>query len=83
MTPLEAKEIRGLSIKSIFWLVSCTVTIMLSILTSYFSLKAQIREVQVSKDSDSRYNDLRMKVLEQKVDVLDIQLKEIKESKTP
>lgn len=77
VTQIETKELRGVSLRTLYAIIVATATIVLTVFGSYSSLKGQIKEMQSQKDSDSRYNDLRMKILEQRLDANDIQLKEL------
>lgn len=77
MDALETKEIRGLSIKALGWLLGSTIMIVSSVMTSYFLIKNDIVKVdnkvetmRTEKISDDKYNDLRMKVLEASVNTL-------------
>lgn len=81
MNPIETKEIRGLSLKALAWLISSTVTIVGFVITSYFLLKnniervdSKIDQVKTEKVSDDRYNDLRLRVLEANVEAVKIQV---------
>lgn len=77
MDALETKEIRGLSIKALSWLLGSTIMIVSSVMASYFLIKNDIVKVDTKvetlrneKNSDDRYNDLRMKVIEAQVNTL-------------
>lgn len=77
MNPLETKEIRGLSIKALGWLLGSTIMIVSSVMTSYFLIKNDIvkvdnkvETVRTEKVSDDKYNDLRLKVIEAQVNTL-------------
>jgi hypothetical protein len=77
MNPLETKEIRGLSIKALGWLLGSTIMIVSSVMTSYFLIKNDIvkvdnkvETVRNEKVSDDKYNDLRLKVIEAQVNTL-------------
>lgn len=78
MDAIETKEIRGLSIKALAWLISSTITIVGFVITSYFLLKNNIERVDIKIDnvktekvSDDRYNDLRMRVMEANLKTLE------------
>lgn len=79
MENIERKEIRGLSAKSLFWLISCTVSIVFSIFTMYFNLAAQIDKINLLKDGDNRYNELRLKNMEQKIDINAMAIKDLQD----
>lgn len=77
MDALETKEIRGLSIKALGWLLSSTILIVGSVMSSYFLIKNDIvkvdnkvETVRSEKVSDDKYNDLRLKVIEAQVNTL-------------
>jgi uncharacterized protein YlxW (UPF0749 family) len=78
MSPIEEKEIRGLSIKNLIAIVSCTVAIVSSVLTTYFLMKSEIQELKNSKVYDEKILDMRFKLLETKYDLLQAQVNEIK-----
>lgn len=77
MDALETKEIRGLSLKALGWLIASTATILSFVISSYFLIVNKIEKVdnkietdRTQKVSDDKYNDLRMKVLEAQVNTL-------------
>ncbi len=77
MDPIENKEIRGLSVRNMLTIIGCTIGSTLTTLTTYYNLKSDITDVRVSKDSDARLNDLKMRVMDQRIDAVDIQLKDL------
>lgn len=77
MLPIEAVEIRGLSTRSLIWLLSCTVSIVISVFTVYFNLKTQISTLQTQKEGDAKYNELRLKDIESKVDLNTIRITQL------
>lgn len=78
MSPIEEKEIRGLSVKNLIAIVSCTVAIVSSVLTTYFLMKSEIQELKNSKVYDEKILDMRFKLLETKYDLLQAQVNEVK-----
>lgn len=76
--PIENREIRGITFKSMIAVSMCYGSIILSIYGTYNSLKSEIKDVRVSKDADSRINELKWKALEQKVDYQKIEFEEFK-----
>lgn len=85
MDPLESREIRGLSYKALAWLISSTITIVVFVVTSYFLLKTNIENVdgkietvRNEKASDSRYNDLRLQIIESNVKQLEIKIENLR-----
>jgi len=85
MTAIENKEIKGLSIRTLLALIVATVSICTTVLVSYSSLTAQIvktnngmDKVQLKVESDLRYTELRMTVLEKTVTLLQMQIDNLK-----
>jgi hypothetical protein len=74
---IETQELRGISMKTLWALIVATAITVLTVMGSYTALKGEISDLKMQKDGDARYNDLRMKVLEQKVDMNTISLKDI------
>jgi hypothetical protein len=78
MDAIESKEIRGLSIRALAWLVSSTITIVGFVITSYFLLKnnidrvdTKIEQVKTDKASDAKYDDYRMRIIEANLKTLE------------
>jgi hypothetical protein len=82
-TPVESRPIKGVSLRTLYQLVVATAIICLTVLTTYFELSGMIKEIITTKVKDDKYNDLRMHIMEQKVDANDIQLRELIRSLTP
>jgi hypothetical protein len=77
MNPLESKEIRGLSVKNIITIVSCTVAIVSTVLGSWFNLKGELSALQRDRQSDEKYNDLRIKTIELKIETLNLDIRDL------
>lgn len=77
MTAIEHKELKGITIKNLIFTVLSTASIVVSVMTSYFQLKGDINEIRTMQDSQSRINELRLKVLENNVAVLQQEVREI------
>jgi cell division protein FtsL len=79
MTAIEHRELKGITIKNLIVTVVSTASIVISVMTSYFQLKGDINEIRTMQDSQSRINELRLKVLEGNVAVLQQEVREIKD----
>jgi len=66
MTPLESREIRGITLKVLYLLVAFSITATAGIMTSYFSLK-----------SDSQLLNAQIEVLKIQIRQLDHRLDNI------
>lgn len=74
---IENAEIKGLSLRSLFWMLSCTFTIVFSIFTVYFNLKQQIQALTIQRDNEIQYTNLKLKDQDNKIDVNGIFIREL------
>lgn len=77
MTPIEERELKGFSAKTLVTVIACTGSIMLTVLATYYGLKADITEIRASNDSEVRLNELKMRVMDQRLDATEYQLKDL------
>lgn len=77
MNSLETKEIRGLSVRNIITIIACTVTIVSTVLGSWFNLKGEMTAIQKDRASDEKYNDLRLRTMELKISTLELDLRDL------
>jgi len=81
MTAIEHKELKGITIKNLVVTMVSTASIVVSVMTTYFQLKNDIRDVKNIQTTESRVTEIRLKVLESAVVVLQQQVDEIKNKK--
>ena len=55
-----------------------TASIVASVMTTYFGLKTDIREIKTSQETETRINNIRLKILEDNVALLQKEVDEIK-----
>lgn len=79
MTAIEHKELKGITIKNLMFTIFSTASIVVSVMTTYFQLKNDIHDVKTLQDSQSRINEIRLKVLEGDVAILQQEVTKIKE----
>jgi hypothetical protein len=77
MTAIEHKELKGITARNIIVTLLGTISVVVSVTTSYFQLKSDINEIRIAQDSQSRLNELRLKVLENNVAVLQQEVRAI------
>ena len=77
MTTIENHQLKGITLKNIFVTIVSTASIVASVMTTYFGLKADIATIKSSQETDARINNLRIKVLEDRVTLLQKQVSEI------
>ncbi len=75
---IETKEIRGLSLKGLFWLIGATVTILMSVLTTYFSVISRLDAMQLQKVADDKYNAYKLLLIENELKSFKLEFNELK-----
>lgn len=78
MTTFEHRELKGITIKNIVVTIISTASIVISVMTTYFQLKGDIRDVRVQQDAQNRVNEIRLKVLENQVALLQHEVEQFK-----
>lgn len=78
MTAIEHKELKGITIKNIVVTVVSTASIVASVMTTYFNLKGDVAELRVKQETTDRFNEIRLKLLESNVAVLQQEIQQIK-----
>ena len=78
MTSIEHQQLKGITIKNIIVTVVSTASIVASVMTTYFELKGDIKDVKVVQDAQNRVNEIRLKVLEGQVALLQKEVEYIK-----
>ncbi len=78
MTAIEHKELKGITIKNIIVTIISTASIVVSVMTTYFNLKNDMNELRDHQETTDRVNEIRLKVLESQVSVLQQEVQEIK-----
>ena len=81
MTAIEHKELKGITIKNLVVTIISTASIVVSVMTTYFQLKNDIHDVKTLQNTESRINEIRLKILEGKVTVLQQEVDDIKNKK--
>ncbi|MGZ3764835.1 MAG: hypothetical protein ACXVA2_09230 [Mucilaginibacter sp.] len=78
MTTIEHKELKGITLKNLLVTIVSTASIVASVITTYCQLKDDIHDVKMSQETQNRVNDIRLKVLESEVAILQRRVDEIK-----
>ncbi|MES2060819.1 MAG: hypothetical protein V4456_02805 [Bacteroidota bacterium] len=82
MTSIEHRQLKGITIKNIVVTIISTASIVTSVMASYFQLRSDISEVKVQQEAQTRINEVRLRVLEGQVTVLQREVEDIKSIKT-
>ncbi len=81
MTAIEHTELKGITIRNMIVTVISTASIVASVMTTYYGLKNDIQEIKSSQETETRINNIRLKMLEGQVTVLQAEITAIKENK--
>ncbi len=76
MTTLEQRELKGITLKNLLITVISTASIVASVMTTYFQLRADIHEVSLKQEAQARVDELRLKTLESQVAIIQNQISE-------
>jgi hypothetical protein len=78
MTAIEHRELKGITIKNLVVTIVSTASIVASVMTTYFGLKTDISEIKASQETEAKINNIRIKMLEGQVSLLQKEVDEIK-----
>ena len=81
MTTIEHRELKGITVKNLLVTIFSTASIVASVMTSYLQLKSDIHDIKLSQETQNRVYDIRLKVLETQVSVLQRQVDELSKGK--
>ncbi|SFS48839.1 hypothetical protein [Mucilaginibacter polytrichastri] len=77
---IEHTQLRGITVRNVIVTVISTISIVISVMTTYFQLKDDIKDVKSQQETQNRVNDLRLKILEDHVNILQQQIDELKQN---
>jgi hypothetical protein len=77
MTAIEHRELKGITARLLVVTIVSTASIVASVMTTYFNLKTSIQEVKASQEIEARVNNIRIKILENQVAILQTEVQEI------
>ena len=81
MTTIEHRELKGITIKNLLVTIFSTASIVASVMTSYLQLKSDIQDIKLSQETQNRVYDIRLKVLETQVSVLQREVDDLREGR--
>lgn len=73
----EHRELKGITVKNIIVTVISTATIVVSVMTTYFGIKAEIEKNQYQQEEYNRINDIRLKTIEQRQDIMEKEIQDL------
>jgi hypothetical protein len=81
MTAIEHTELKGITIRNMIVTVISTASIVASVMTTYYGLKNDIMEIKSTQETETRVNNIRIKMLEGQVTLLQAEITAIKDHK--
>lgn len=78
MTTLENHQIKGITIKNVVVTIISTASIVASVTTAYYNLRAEIQQNRADRETETRLTNLRLTVLENEVSLLQKEVNAIK-----
>lgn len=78
MTAIEHQELKGITIKNLAVTIISTASIVASVMTTFFQLKTDISDIKSSQETETRVNNIRLKVIEGQVAMLQQQVNDLK-----
>src|SRR5579863_10227364 len=81
MTTVEHRELKGITVKNLVLTIVSTASIVASVMTTYLQLKNDIHDIRLTQETQNRVNDIRLKVLESQMSLLQQQVHEIRNEK--
>jgi hypothetical protein len=82
MTTIEHRELKGITIKNLLVTIVSTASIVASVMASYFQLKNDIHDLKINQETQNRIYDVRLKVVESEISLLQQQVDELRAEKT-
>jgi hypothetical protein len=81
MTAIEHTELKGITIRNMIVTVISTASIVASVMTTYYGLKNDIMEIKSAQETDTSINNIRIKMIEGQVTLLQAEITAIKDHK--
>ena len=78
MTSFEHQQLKGYTIRNLITTIASTAAVVISVMTTYFQLKSDISEVKMTQNTQTRINEIRLKVLEGHVAILQTEVEQLK-----
>ena len=80
MTSIEHQQLKGITLKNLLVTIVSTASIVASVMTTYFGLKSDINDMKIRQEAQTRVNEIRLKILEGQVAVLQTEVEQLKKN---
>lgn len=64
MTAIEHKELKGITVRLLFVTITGVVSIVISVMTTYFGLKSDISDLKNKQETQDKLFEVRLKMVE-------------------
>jgi hypothetical protein len=81
MTTIENHQLKGITIKNVVVTIISTASIVASVVTTYFGLKADIQTIKSTQETEAKINGIRIKILEDQAALLQKEVNELEFSR--
>jgi len=81
MTAIEHRELKGITLRNSLITIGSTISIVVTLLTNYYSLKSDMKDIKWQSQTDKQVTQLQIKVLESRIATLEIDIKDLKAKK--
>jgi peptidoglycan hydrolase CwlO-like protein len=78
MNNLEDQQIKGLSYRTFISILVSTIITVSSVVGVYYSLRGDIKDINLQKSADDRYRDLQMQTLQTTINSLQVQVENVR-----
>jgi hypothetical protein len=77
----EHSQLRGITIKNMIVTIVCTATLVSTIMTAYFGIRSDIKDIRDNQNTYDKITDLRLKAIEDRQNLLELQIRQIKDKR--
>jgi low affinity Fe/Cu permease len=81
MTAIEHTELKGITVKTLWTIIIGTAITVSTVMGTYFKQNNDINDVKSHQETTDRVNEIRLKLLENQVSLMQIQINEFKNDK--
>jgi len=77
MTSIENHQLKGITVKNVVVTIASTASIVAYVMTTYFDLKTDIQSIKSAQETETRVNNVRIRILESEVALLQKEINDI------
>lgn len=77
LVEIEKREIRGVSVKTLYGLAIGIATVVITVMGTYSSLSGQIKDSIKDRVSDAKLIELRQQIIQEDIKLIKLQIKDL------